>query len=383
MSNSHNNYKIDLALVREVYAGKTFPDIQLNTFQNIEDLFPCRTIRRSGDVKLLQYETKCIFNMNIVSDGEHYDIYDYVSRNRIAGLLMLKDHKIVFEHYEFVIDENTKWMSMSMAKSISSTLVGVAIQDGFIDNLDDQLTKYLPQLIGSSYERVTIRQLLLMTSGVKWDEDHTNPKSERRQVLELQIDQKPGEILKFMGKLPRVAEPGAVWNYSTGETHVVGELIQEVTGKMLSDYLSEKIWSKLGMQSDASWWLESKDGLEVAGSGISATLHDYGRFGLFVLDNGSIDGKQVLPRWWVKEAGASRILGNSRLDYGYMWWHVPAPKDSDHQPGFAARGIFGQYIYINPSENVVLVVWSARAKPRHSEVLLDNDFFNAAIIALQ
>ncbi|WP_417318649.1 serine hydrolase domain-containing protein [Emcibacter sp.] len=372
-----------LAPVRETYAGKTFPDIQLKTFQNIEHLFPSRTISRGGDVRVLEHNPRDILDMEIISGGNSYDIYDYVSRNRLAGLLMLKDEKIAFEHYEFGVTDQTRWMSMSMAKSISATLVGVAIQDGYIKSVDDLLSDYIDGLRGTSYECVTIRQLLLMTSGVGWNEDHTDPSSERRQVLELQIAQKPGAILEFMGSLPRVAEPGERWNYSTGETHVVGELLYAATGKRLSDYLSEKIWSRLGMEADASWWLEAKDGLEVAGSGISATLRDYARFGLFIMNDGVIDGERVLPEGWVEEAGASRTVGGERLDYGYMWWHVPAPDWGDHAPGFAARGIFGQYLYINPSERVVLAVWSARAKPRYTEVILDNDFFNAAINALK
>lgn len=367
--------------VRDAYAGRLFPTVQIETFRNIDRLFPTRTVSRGKDklVKQFSYHPLPLDDMTIETDQGDYDLFDYVARNRVTALLVARDGKIVREQYEYGNGPETRWMSMSMAKSVSTTLVGAAIRDGFIDSLDDQLSKYLPSLAGSSYDGVSVKHLLQMTSGVRWDETHTFGGSERRQVLELQIAQKPGAILDYMANLPRVAEPGTHWNYSTGETHVVGELIRAATGEFLSDYLSRKIWSRLGMEADATWWLEAPDGLEVAGSGLSATLRDYARFGHFVMNGGVIDGEAVLPDWWVKEAGSSREVGGQRLDYGFMWWPVQPPAGTRFGAGFSARGIFGQYMYINPAEKIVIVVWSARAKPIGSEVILDNDFFNAVV----
>jgi len=241
----------------------------------------------------------------------------------------------------------------------------------------------LPQLIGSAYDGVSIRQLMQMTSGVKWDDNQVNPESERRRMLALQVAQKPGEIMRFMASLPRVAEPGTVWNYSTGETHVVGALVKSATGKWLSDYLSERIWSRLGMEADAYWWLESPGGLEVAGSGVCAPLRDYARFGRFIMNGGVIDGEAVLPEGWMAEAGVSRMVGGERLDYGYMWWPVPDINGSLADGAYAARGIFGQYMYLNPVQDVLIAVLSSRAKPRGAEAILDNDFFNSTVEALR
>ena len=240
------------------------------------------------------------------------------------------------------------------------------------------INQYLPELAGSGYDGVSIRHILQMTSGVRWDDTHTDPASERRQMLELQIAQKPGAIMKYVAGLPRIAEPGTVWNYSTGETHIVGALVHAATRRWVSDYLSEKIWSKCGMESDATWWLEAPQGLEVAGSGISATLRDYARFGVFMMNDGRIDGRRVLAPGWAKDSGASREIDGKRVDYGYMWWAVPAADGSLADGAYSARGIFGQFIYINPREQVVIAVISARAKPKNAEVILDNDFFNAA-----
>jgi len=352
-------------------------------FRSSERVFTSRIVRRGAHVQPLPRRIDRAFEPIIRSRDQDYDVYDYISRNRVAGLLVLKDGSVRFEHYEFGNEPATRWVSMSMAKSISSALVGAAVQDGFIGSVDDPVSQYLPELAGSGYDGVSIRHVLQMTSGVRWDDTHTDPASERRTMLELQIAQKPGAIMRFIAGLPRVAEPGTVWNYSTGETHIIGALLRAAVGRWVSDYLSEKIWSRCGMESDATWWLESPEGLEVAGSGISATLRDYARFGLFMMNDGKIDGRAVLAPGWAKESGASRTIGGQRVDYGYMWWAVPAADGSLSAGAFSARGIFGQFIYINPRERVVIAVLSARAKPKGSEVITDNDFFNAAVEALR
>lgn len=369
--------------MRLVYEGRQFPGDQIQAFRNSERAFATRIIRRGESVQTLAPSPVSLSQLRIQSRGQEYDLYDYISRNRIAGLLILKSGRVCFERYEFGNDSRTRWISMSMAKSVSSALVGVAIQDGFIESVDDPITRYLPELAGSGYDGVSIRNVLQMTSGVRWDDTHTDPKSERRQMLELQIAQKPGAIVRYVASLPRVAEPGTVWNYSTGETHIIGALVRAATGKWVSDYLSEKVWSRCGMDFDATWWLESPQGLEVAGSGISATLRDYARFGLFMMNDGVIDGRRVLPPGWARESGASREIGGKRIDYGYMWWAVPAPDGSLADGAFSARGIFGQFIYINPARQIVIAVNSARAKPKGAEVVLDNDFFNAVVAALR
>ena len=376
---------VNIGNVRDAYSGTLMPTQQIDTFRNIDKLFPTRTISRGENVKTqyLNYMPKSLADLNIETAQGTFDIFDYVGRNRVTALLVVKDGAIAHESYEYGNAAHTRWMSMSMAKSVSTTLVGAAIKDGKINSLDDYLVKYLPNLKGGSYESVSVRHLLQMTSGVQWDEAPTKNTSERRDVLELQIGQKPGTILKYMSKLPRVAEPGTRWNYSTGETHVVGELIYAATGEYLSDYLSRKIWSKLGMEADATWWLEAPDGLEIAGSGISATLRDYARFGQFVMDGGIIGTEKILPDNWLEEATTPRLIDGKLVDYGFMWWPVQPPKGASFEPGFSARGIFGQYMHINPSERIVIIVWSARTKPMGSEVILDNDFFNAVVGALK
>jgi CubicO group peptidase (beta-lactamase class C family) len=303
--------------------------------------------------------------------------------NRVTGLLVLKGGQIVLERYRLGNTPGTRWVSWSVVKSITSTLLGAAIQDGYIRSLDEPVTKYLPQLLHTSYDGVSIRNLVQMASGVAWNETYTDPGSDRRHMLDLQIQQRPGAILRFMGSLPRAAPPGTRWNYSTGETHVLGALVRAAVKRPLAQYLSEKIWAKLGMEADATWWLESPDGLEVGGSGFSALLRDYGRFGLFAMNSGKIGSEQIVPAGWFPEAGSPKRIGTQVVDYGYMWWSFGSSSAPIHQGAFMALGIFGQFIYINPRHNTVIVVWSARPKPTGSTVIADQDFFAVTVTALQ
>jgi CubicO group peptidase (beta-lactamase class C family) len=379
--NPHAGEKI--GTVQEVYDGTLLPDIQVNTFRNIDRLFPTRVVKHGASAYPLPAADKPLKNVQFKSNNRDYDLYDYVSLDRVSGLLVLKDGKIAYETYQLGNHERTRWMSMSMVKSITATLIGAAIEDGHIQNIDDPLTRYLPQLAGSAYEGVTVRNLLQMASGVKWDETYTNPKSDRRRMLEVQQTQEPGGVLALMSKLPRAAEPGTRFNYSTGETQVAGALLRAAVKVPLAQYLSDRIWARFGMESDATWWLESPDGLEVGGSGLSATLRDYGRFGLFLLGGGKAGGARVLPEWWVADAGSPKVVGSRTVDYGYMLWLMSNAAGTIHEGAFEARGIFGQHIYVNPRERVVIVVWSALPKPTGRGAVRDEDFFAAVMEAMR
>jgi CubicO group peptidase (beta-lactamase class C family) len=371
-----------IGTVREVYDGKLLPDIQVNTFRNIDRLFPTRVVRHGQRVYPLPAGNTRLGSVPFTSKGKHYDLYDYLSLNRVSGLLVLKNGRIALETYQLGNTERTRWMSMSVVKSITATLIGAAIKDGHITSIDDPVTRYLPELTGSAYDGVSVRNVLQMASGVTWNEEYTDPGSDRRRMLEAQLAQRPGGVLALMAKLPRAAAPGSRWNYSTGETHVAGALLRAAVKMSLSEYLSDRIWARFGMESDATWWLESPDGLEVGGSGFSATLRDYGRFGLFLAANGQAGGEQILRDGWVKEAGSSKVVGGTSVDYGYMLWPTPNRQGTIHEGAFEAVGIFGQHIYVNPGEQVVVVVWGALPKPTGKAVIEDADFFAAVCQAL-
>jgi CubicO group peptidase (beta-lactamase class C family) len=371
--------------VRQMYDGALTPDLAVSTFRHIDRLFPSRTIRHGDKVLPLPPSPRPITQLKFVSRAKHWDLNDYLAVNRVAAVVVLKDGQVALEIYQYGNTANTHWMSMSVAKSITSTLLGAAIKQGAIGSLDDPVTKYVPMFLGSAYEGVSIRDLLTMSSGVRWNEAYTDPASDRRRLLDAQIAQQPGAALELMKRLPRAAPPGTVNTYNTGETLVAGEVVHNAVKRSLSDYLSERIWKPFGMEADATWWLDSPDGIEIAGSGFSATLRDYARFGLFFMNGGRIGGEAILPAGWTDEAGSPQRLKNGKkLDYGFFWWPAtPTPETPDPQGAFMAEGIFGQYIYLNPKERVVIVVWSAQSKPEGMDIVDDQDFFGAVVKALR
>ncbi|MEM8660270.1 MAG: serine hydrolase, partial [Pseudomonadota bacterium] len=383
-SDSYPHEAEEIGSVYDVYNASLMPDLQVNTFRNTDRLFATRTVKRGPNVYDLPYTDDVIVGVNIAVDGQDFDFFDYVSLNRVAGLLVIKEGEIVHESYHLGNTEETRWMSMSVAKSITATLAGAALQDGYIDSLDDTVGQYIPVLRDSAYEKVSVRQLLQMTSGVGWVEPYADPDSNRKVLLEAQIAQLPGGMIEVMKALPRVAEPGQVWNYSTGETQVLGELLVSATGMTLADYLSEKIWASFGMESDAEWWLDSPNGVEIGGSGLSATLRDYGRFGQFLLDEGMVKGERVLPAGWIEESTREQIIGNDPIPYGYMVWPVPIQAGEAHRTAYEAKGLYGQLIYVNPKESLVIVV--LRAWPVSwlmNPLISDYQFFDMVIETLR
>jgi len=381
---TRNNFQVDskIGTIKEVYDGTLLPDLQISTYRNIDRIFPTHIVKHGNNIYPLPKSDRSISNLKFTSAGKDYDLYDYISLNHVTGLLIIKDGKIITEIYQYGNTEETRWMSMSMVKSITATLIGAAIKDGYIKSIDEPIINYLPELKNSAYDGVTIRNLLQMASGVKWNETYTDSNSDRRHLLNAQISQVAGSTLKLMAALPKAAPAGSAWNYSTGETQVAGALLRAAVKKPLAEYLSEKIWSKYGMQSDATWWLESPNGLEIGGSGLSATLRDYGRFGLFLLNGGKIGNNSILPKGWLQDATTSKVIGSKTVDYGYMLWPIPHSFGSIHDTAFEARGIFGQHIYVNPKQNIVITVWSAQSKPTGKAVVADYDFFGAVTNAL-
>ena len=368
-----------IGTVRQIYDGTLTPELAVNTFRNIDRLFPTRTVPHASQPMPLPSSATQLSGVSFSDRGKRYDLETYLDMNRVTGLLVLKNGRVTLERYRFGNSERTRWMSMSVAKSITSTLIGAALKQGYIASLSDSVTRYVPALAGSAYAGVSVRDVLIMSSGVRWNETYTDPGSDRRRLLEAQISQVPGSAMAVMRALPRAAAPGTVNNYSTGETQVAAEILRRAVGRPLATYLSERIWSRFGMESDANWWLDSPDGVEIGGSGFSATLRDYGRFGLFLLHGGVAGGggEAILPDGWIREATSPKTLrGGAPLDYGYLWW-------PGRGSAYAAEGIYGQWLYINPAAQVVIVVWSAQAKPTGAAVIDDWVFFDALVNALR
>jgi len=371
-----------IGTVRQIYDGVLTPEMAVNTFRNIDRLFPTRTVSGSSKRLPLPRAAVALTDVHFSDQGKQYDLESYLELNRIAAILILQDGRVKLERYRFGNTDRTRWMSMSIAKSITSTLVGAALKDGFIRSLSDSVTRYVPSLKGTAYDGVSVRDVLMMASGVRWNETYSDPTSDRRRLLEAQISQVPGSALAVMKRLPRAAPPGTTSNYNTGETQVVAEVLRAAVGRPLAMYLSDRIWSRFGMEADANWWLDSPGGTEIGGSGFSATLRDYGRFGLFILGGGVAAGDSILPPGWVPEATTPKTLRDgAAVEYGYLWWTGATPA-SRRDGAFMAVGIHGQYLYVNPVAKVVIVVWGARPHPSQGQVVNDWSFCDAVTATL-
>lgn len=275
------------------------------------------------------------------------DVDAYMAAQRNAGLIILQDGKIRLEKYALGYGASGRWTSFSVAKSFTSTLVGAAVKDGYIKSLNDKVTVYIPGLKGSAYDDVSIEQLLTMTSGVRWNEDYTDPKSDVA-LFNLQQPVAGEDItVSYMKKLPREAPAGTKWVYKTGETNLIGVLVSSATGKTLSAYLSEKIWKPFGMEQSAVWML-GPTGHEISGCCVSASLKDYARFGQFMLNGGVAGGQSVLPDGWIAAATTKRTgIDIPGRGYAYQWW-------TNDDGSYAAQGIFGQGIFIDPKRKLVI-----------------------------
>ena len=288
--------------------------------------------------------------------GSRTDAFDrFMIAQRVRGVLVLQDGTIRLERYVSPHSRTTRWNSFSIAKSITSTLVGAAIKDGHIRSLDDPVTRYISGLRGSAYDDVTVRQLLTMTSGVKWNEDYTDVNSDVARMYAQPPDPGFDMTVSYVRKLPREAPPGTKWVYKTSETNLVGVLVSEAVRKPLADYLSEKIWRAYGMERDAEWMIDDV-GHEQGGCCLAVTLRDYARFGQFILDGARIKGQAIVPDDWLPDATRTQVSIAAGSGYGYQWW-------TRDDGTFEARGIYGQTLHIDRARRLVVVLNSAAEQP--------------------
>jgi CubicO group peptidase (beta-lactamase class C family) len=322
------------------------PEQQAFGYKNMEKIAPVRVIKRGKTVHPLPPASVQI-DPTFTDGGKSYNTESYMREFRASGVLAIKNGKIVLERYGLGRSPTERWTSFSVAKSVTSTLIGAAIKDGKIKSLDDRVTLYIPELKGSAYDDVTVRQLITMTSGVKWNESYTDPNSdvakEGLSILEPGVN----PVVSYMRRLPREAAPGAKFVYKTGETDLAGILLSNAVGEPLAQYLSDKVWRPYGMERDGIW-VEDVAGHERGGCCISMTLRDYGRVGQFMLDHGVADGHEVVPAGWTEDATARHVADPP---YGYFWWIV--------QGGYEAEGIFGQTLSMFPEDHLVVVINSA------------------------
>jgi CubicO group peptidase (beta-lactamase class C family) len=319
----------------------------------LDSFFLTRTVKAGPKAHVLDRGRPLVAFEGVGSRASDFD--RFMSAERVRGVLVLQDGKVRLERFAPPHGAATRWNSFSIAKSITSTLAGAAMKDGYIKSLDDPVTRYIKTLRGSVYDEVTVRQLLTMTSGVKWNEDYTDVNSDVARMYAQSPDPGFDMTVSYVRKLPREAPPGTKWVYKTAETNLVGVLVAEATGKHLADYLSEKIWQPYGMERDAEWMIDDV-GHEQGGCCLAMTLRDYGRFGQFILDGARVDGKPIVSENWLSEATRTQVSTGPGTGYGYQWW-------TRDDGTFEARGIYGQTVHIDRARRLVIVINSATEQP--------------------
>jgi CubicO group peptidase (beta-lactamase class C family) len=280
---------------------------------------------------------------------------DYLSRHRTTGLLILKGDTILAERYQYDRKPEQRMASFSMAKTIVAMLVGVALSEGMVRSLDDPAEQYVAQLKGTPYGETPIRHLLTMSSGVRFIETYSGSDDAATLSLLSTHRQSDGGVATVMPFRTRDHAPGERFHYSSAETQVLGLVLRAATGKPLAEYLSEKIWQPMGAEADASWVID-KGGYEVALAGFNATLRDYARFGMLLANDGTLDGRRIIPAAWVRAATTPPAKQfqpgemNSFFGYGYQTWIIPGKERS-----FVLLGLRGQGVFVDPKSKVVMV----------------------------
>lgn len=329
-------------------------------FRSMEHIFPSKAIAKSTTPHPIPEKLQ-EFNVRFDFQGKEYVMSELLEQTATTGFLVIKNDVIVYEKYfqeNSTSDKNTSW---SVAKSFTSALIGITIAEGYINNVNDPITKYLPELAQSGYQNVPIKYILQMSSGVRFSENYHDDSSDINNLLpQLFLYMQP--VKKVVKNFPTEYPAGKKFHYISLDTQILGLLIERVTGQSVSSYFQNKLWQPLGAESDASW-LTDNHNTELTFCCLNATLRDYAKFGLLYLHEGYFNGKQIVPQSWVKksivpdsphlQAGAtSEEYGN--WGYQYHWW-IPTASNGD----YCAVGVWGQYIYVAPKEKVVIVKTSS------------------------
>jgi CubicO group peptidase (beta-lactamase class C family) len=335
-------------------------------------------------------------------DGQRYCLSDYLRRQSVTGLLVLKNGHVAYEYYASGNTRSTLWTSRSVAKSVVSILVGMAVKEELIHSLSDPIINYLPDLKGTAWEGVTLKDLLQHTSGVAWNEKYADPSSDFSALTQCEAGSSAYpcvlQLVRSVNRRPGV-RPGEVWSYNTGGAWLVGRVLEVASHMTIAHYLESRLWSRFAMESDGVWEALAQGEVDMGGHGFNATLRDWGRFALFVADGGRLSsGEQLLPSGWISQsttwtkAKGSVTPATPEGQFGYQWWFNgvdPGRPGSGIATGtaqqtFWAEGIYGQAIAINPTDHLVMVQWSTWKEADTPDSLYEEQaqFFRALAQAL-
>ena len=335
----------------------------VGTYSHFDELFSSRSVRRATTPWLFKRAVEPAIFYSFRS--ERFSIEDYLGRNPTTGLLIAKDDTILYEHYQYARTDRDRFLSQSMAKTITAMLIGIAVSEGKIKSIDDLASAYVPGLANTEYGRTPIRDLLHMSSGVAFTEDYGG----RDDVAQLSRDLfvKPGKdpIASVAQFNTRVAPPGKKWHYASVETEILGLVLRAATGEPVADYLHDRIWDAIGTEADASWAMDGT-GQEVTFCCFNATLRDYARLGRLLAHDGAWEGRQLIPRQWLLDATTVQPTdgylapgtATPYFGYGYQVWILPG-----QQRRFALIGIRGQMILVDPASKLVMVQTAVRQNP--------------------
>jgi len=328
---------------------------RVENFRAMDRVFPAIDIPNDGQIWRFQTKPQPLPD-SYLFEGHQYSVAAFLDQTQTTGFLVLVDDTIVHEAYRLGADERSPFTSWSVAKSMVSALIGIAIEEGAIANLDDPAARYVPALEGTDYGAVPIRDLLTMSSGIAFDEDYDSAFSD---VNRLFIAFATGVSLSdVLSDLAKKREPGVYNSYISSDTIALGLVLEGATEMSLPDYMASRLWGPVGAEAPA-FWNTSRAGEALPLCCMNAVLRDYARFGRLYRDGGARAGQQIIPADWVTasvtpEAAHLKPGPNAAsswsFGYGYQWWLPEEP-----QGDFLAIGIWGQYIYVNPARDIVIV----------------------------
>ncbi len=340
---------------------------QVESFRHMDRYFRMHVAHRAGpESPMPAASTALALPVQYRFAGQTRSTQELLDSTETTGLIVLRNGQVLHEHYALGNDASTHWMGWSLGKSVVSSLIGLALQEGFIDSIDDPLTRYAPELSGSAYDGVTIRQALQMSSGVSWNENYGDSQSD--VVRFGRTFAFGGSLEAFARTLKREHAPGTFHRYNSLDVQVLGMVLENATDRSLSSYLEQRLWSHIGASADAYWVIDDS-GSEFAAGGLSLTLRDWARFGQLHLQHGRWQGEELMPRDWVAlshQAGAPHLRpgprdsANTPLGYGLLWW-LPQDNTGLDSP-YVAIGVYNQFIYIDPARQVVIVKTSANRR---------------------
>lgn len=348
----------------------SFKDENLaHTFQHTPEIQPTEKISHgAANFQFLKEDNLTLVDGFRFKDG-YYPVEKFIEDTKTSALLVIKDDVIKYEKYYLGGDENTLFSSNSMGKSFVSALMGIAVSEGYVESIDDPIGKYIPEFKGTEMENIPIKACLQMASGIRFDEDADMSGFSMKTLIGI-------PAMKVISKYGMQEDPYTYRRYLSINTEILGQVIKNATGRGLAEYMEEKLWSKLGADHDAYWTLSNDT--ELAMGELSVSLRDYARFARLYLNDGNWEGEQILTEKWVKDsldvsAEYSRPGANNdpynEIGYGYQWW---VPEGTQNE--FMAIGVYGQWIYVNPSKQVIIVKTSAdpnftskNYEPKHVE----------------